>query len=251
MKEFVQGELGAFLLGHTAPDVQVISGQKRSATHFFSVPIPQDALVPWERFFLDYPSLETVADMEAGKAVFIAGYLCHLMADWIWVSEIFEPKFGPQQEWASFSERLYWHNILRAYLDVETFSDLPVDIILEIDFVDARDWLPFIRDQDLENWWSFLREQLEPGKHVKTVEVFAARQGMDVLEFQKMLDSEDELEENIFRHISRTMLENYANVLVEKNIKLISSYLGPGIAPQRTKGIRRTATSDKLDRSSS
>ena len=246
----IQKQMGAFYLGNTAPDVQVISGQKRSATHFFEVPIPDDAQEPWGKMLSDYPDLRASADLGAAQAVFIAGYLCHLQADWIWVSEIFEPVFGPNQKWGSFSGRLYWHNILRAYLDVEVLSDLPVDKILEIRSVDSQDWLALIRDRDLETWWVFICEQLEPGNQIKTIEVFAARQGIDVQEFQAMLESEESLQENIFNHISRHKLADYRTRLIEKNISLLTRYLGPRIAPDSEAVIQQLNTPQHTDRSS-
>lgn len=246
----IEGQLGAFYLGITAPDVQVISGQKRSETHFFPVPIPADAEVPWEKMFSKIPGLRASGDLNKAQAVFICGYLCHLQADWIWVSKIFEPIFGPSQTWASFSERLYWHNILRAYLDVEVLEDLPVARILETGILDIQHWLPIIRDQDLETWWKFLCEQLEPGKTIKTFEVFAARQGIDVLEFQAMLESEEILQRNVFIHISRQQVDDYRTQLVEKNISLLNNYLGPMIAPDSEAVIKQIRTVHQVDRSS-
>lgn len=250
MKGLIQGQLGAFYLGNTAPDVQVISGQKRSATHFFPVPIPADAEVPWEILLSRFPDLRASRELIEAQAVFISGYLCHLQADWMWVSEIFEPIFGPSQTWASFSERLHWHNILRAFLDVEVLEDLPVDRILEIRPPGLQLWLPIIRDQDLETWWKYLCEQLEPGKSIKTFEVFAARQGIDVLEFQAKLESEEVMQENIFNHISRQQIDDYRTQLVEKNISLLYNYLGPRIAPDSEAVIPECRTAQQVDRSS-
>jgi len=127
----IQENLGAFYLGNTAPDVQVLSGQKRSATHFFRVPISSFAKLPWESIFSAYPSISEAGVLRDAVAVFVSGYLCHLQADWVWVSEIFEPIFGIHQKWETFSQRLYWHNILRAYLDIEVLTDLDIDKILE------------------------------------------------------------------------------------------------------------------------
>lgn len=231
IKHLIQAQLGAFYLGNTAPDVQVISGQKRSATHFFSVPIPSGAEVPWKGMLAENPSLGASKKLDSAQAVFIAGYLCHLQADWIWVAEIFEPVFGPYRNWATFTTRLYWHNILRAYLDVDVIAGLQVDRILDSGPIDAQNWLPFIRDRHLENWWTYLCDQLQPGNRIKTVEVFATRQGIDVHEFQAMLESEESMQENIFIHISRQQLNDYKMQLVTDNLKIIESYLGPRIAP--------------------
>jgi hypothetical protein len=140
--------------------------------------------------------------------------------------------FGPQQGWRTFKKRLYWHNVLRAYLDVEVTATLALEQILEIGSVPAHNWVPFIRDQHLENWWSFLLDQLQPGKPIKTVEVFADRQGIAVQEFQAMLESEEGMQENIFEHVSRDKLIQYRRRLVANNVSLIQNYLGPRIAPK-------------------
>lgn len=246
----IQGQLGAFCLGNTAPDVQVISGQKRSATHFFSVPIPAGAEVPWEKILSKHPGLRASRELDEAQSVFISGYLCHLQADWIWVSDIFEPIFGPRQKWGTFSQRLYWHNILRAYLDVEVLKYLPVDRILGLGSIASQNWLPIIQDRDLKTWWIYICEQLEPGNPIKTFEVFAARQGIDVLEFQAMLEAEESLQENIFSHISRQRLDDYRTQLVEKNISLLNNYLGPRIAPDSEAVIQQDRTPQRTDRSS-
>ena len=129
-------------------------------------------------------------------------------------------------------------------------ADLRVDQILDIGPVDSQDWLPFISDRDLEAWWVYLCEQLEPGKRIKTAEVFAARQGIDVQEFQAMLESEESLEENIFMHISRRKLEDYRRQLVKKNISLLEAYLGPMIAPDSEADYQEIKTPQRTDRSS-
>ena len=91
------------------------------------MPIPKMARVPWDVLIIKNPQLGAGKSLDLVKAVFVAGYLCHLQADWFWIKEIFEPIFGPHQKWGIFSKRLYWHNILRAYLDVQVIADLPVE----------------------------------------------------------------------------------------------------------------------------
>ena len=156
---------------------------------------------------------------------------------------------NPTAKWATFSKRLYWHNVLRAYLDVEVMTDLPVDNILEIGPVDSQNWLPFIRDHHLENWWTYLCDQLQPGNSIKTVEVFAARQGIDVLEFRSMLESDESMQEHIFIHISRQQLDDYCTRLVAENVTLIENYLGPRIAPDSEVVIHPNKITQQQDRS--
>jgi hypothetical protein len=120
---------GAFLLGNTAPDVQVISGQARQATHFFTLPIQSAAAPPWEAMLLEHPELMYVEHFPGSRSAFLAGYLCHLQADWIWVLTLFLPTFGPEQTWETFPRRLYLHNVLRAYLDEQVIPTLTADVV--------------------------------------------------------------------------------------------------------------------------
>ena len=56
VRQSLQAELPAFLLGNIAPDVQTISGQPREATHFFPVPLGR-APPAGERLLAEYPAL--------------------------------------------------------------------------------------------------------------------------------------------------------------------------------------------------
>lgn len=217
--------LGAFLLGNTAPDVQVISGQKRSATHFFSVPIPPDGSVPWIQLFNEYPLENQPAKFPPSKAAFIAGYLCHLQADWIWVKEIFEPVFGPHQTWETFAQRLYLHNVLRSYLDEKVIASLPPGVVAELREALPQHWLPFIQDDFLIKWRDDLSEQLQSGERIRTIEVFASRHGIDPAAFQAMIGSEERMESNVFVHISRQQLDDYRADMLTQNIALLEDYL--------------------------
>lgn len=217
--------MGAFLLGNTAPDVQVISEQERSATHFFSVPIPPRAQAPWIRL-IDKYSQEIQPEIDKpDKTAFIAGYLCHLQADWIWVRDIFEPVFGPQQAWGTFSERLYLHNVLRSYLDEKVIRTLSASIVGTLRKTIPQRWLPFTQDKFLMKWRDYLCDQLQSGKQIRTIEVFASRHGIDPAAFQEMISSEERMDAEVFARISRRVVDDYRKDLFSQNIELLESYL--------------------------
>jgi hypothetical protein len=225
LRNLLQANGGAFLLGNTAPDIQVLSGQDRLATHFFSVPIPPGGQVPWVKMLLKYPELNQPADLIPARAAFIAGYLCHLQADWIWVLDIFQPVFGPYQTWSTFSNRLFLHNVLRAYLDDKVISALPADVAEKLHPIHPHDWLPFAQDSFLTKWRNYLCEQLQPGKRIETIDVFASRHGINPAAFQTMINSEERMEKNVFVHLSRPQLREYRERLVAQNIELLELYL--------------------------
>lgn len=215
----------AFLFGNTAPDVQVLSGQPREETHFFDLPILPGDPPAWDRLLLAYPTFTGLNFLSADQVAFLAGYLCHLQADWLWVVKIFEPVFGPACGWSSFSHRLYLHNVLRAYLDQDILPFLSPSIAQQLSAAEPIGWLPFVRDIHLRAWRDLLAQQLQPGAVVQTVEVFAARQGISPQAYYRLLTSEEKMDAEVFARLPRENLDIYRKQLIEENIRLLKGYL--------------------------
>jgi hypothetical protein len=220
----LEAQRGAFLFGHTAPDVQTLSGQPREATHFFNLP-PEDTLPPWERMLRQYPQLAAGQLPEPPRA-FIAGYLCHIQADLDWLMQIFIPVFGPQADWADFEERLTWHNVLRAWMDQTPLRELPDVVWSVLESAQPDGWLPFVDGLYLASWRDYLVQQLRPGGRVETAEIFARRLGLEPSDFEELLSSGSALEDNIFSRLPKSQLEEYRGTLIHNNIALIEEYLG-------------------------
>lgn len=218
-------ERSAFLFGNTAPDVQVVSLQARQDTHFYDLPLRPKARSAWEQFLTVHPSLKQVNDLPQAQVAFLAGYLCHLQADWLWSKDIFAPVFGLRSPWGTFPQRLYLHNVLRAYLDRQILPSLTNGTCTSLAHAAPAGWLPFVRDEHLRQWRDFLVSQLRPASPIQTVEVFAARQGVSPDTFYRLLDSEDAMEREIFVRIPRHTLDHYRKQLVEENINLLEMYL--------------------------
>lgn len=221
----LQDARGEFLFGSTAPDVQMISGQSRQATHFLRLPIQAGDQRAWELILADYPRLAAPELLQVPQVAFLAGYLCHLQADWIWNQDIFAPIFGPRCSWGTFHERLYYHNILRAYLDQRILPGLGEGIAAYLRQVEPDGWLPFVEDHHLAAWRDFLSEQLRPGAVTQTVEVFSSRQGISVPEYYALLESEERMQHEVFAHIPLERVEIYRNVVIEENVHLLTAYL--------------------------
>ncbi|MEN6300298.1 MAG: zinc dependent phospholipase C family protein [Anaerolineaceae bacterium] len=224
VQQILKRQRGAFLFGNTAADVQVLSGQERQETHFFSLPILNNPVVPWQLMLNTYPDLEYHHRVADTQAAFIAGYLCHLLADWRWIVDIFVPAFGLKAEWGDFSQRLYYHNVLRAYLDRQTIAGLPDDAGEKLGEVKPDSWLPFVNDQYLYAWRDYLAEQLQPGANVHTIDVFAKRQGVSPQEYTALLGSEERMENEIFTHLSRQTLTCYRQQIEEESKALVNAY---------------------------
>jgi hypothetical protein len=222
ISQFLRSQRSEFLFGSTAPDVQVVSGQRREATHFFNLPIQAEDPPAWEVFLASYPQLAMTDPIPAAQSAFLAGYLCHLQADWVWVNELFVPAFGPRAAWGTFRLRLYYHNVLRAYLDLQTKPGLLADAGTCLDQVVPDRWLPFVKDQFLVEWRDLLTQQLQPGAAIQTVEVFSSRQGISAPEYYALLASEDRMQREVFDHLSLERIESYRLQVLKDNIKLLA-----------------------------
>jgi len=222
MLHFLNSNRSCFLLGNTAPDVQTISGQSRQVTHFFDLPIRSNDLNPWDIFLLRHPVFARLDKMTENHAAFILGYLCHLQADWLWMKEIFLPFFSLKTGWFTLPNRIYLHNGLRAYLDFQIHPTLPDDLgtVLEASIPDH--WLPFVEDRYLVQWRDLLSHQLYPGASIKTVEVFATRQGVPPEQYYNLIQSEERLEAEIFDRLPRQKLQFFRQQLLEANMKLLT-----------------------------
>ncbi len=224
VREILERQRGAFLFGNTATDVQVFSGQERQATHFFKLPLHSNPVEPWKRMLEVYPQLWSRHQVTETQTAFIAGYLCHLLADWRWMSNIFVPVFGLHAMWSVFPQRLYLHDVLRAYLDQQLIPELTNGVSERIGKVIPDGWLPFVNDQFLFAWRDYLAEQLQPGAKVYTVEVFAERQGISPEKYRTLLGSEERMENEIFTRLSRQELEGYRQQIEAESINLVTAY---------------------------
>jgi hypothetical protein len=215
---------GAFLFGNTAPDVQTVSGQLREATHFFVIPwtrVPK----PHKAMFELYPYLGFPRRRPAAQAAFIAGYICHLWLDVLWVRDIYLNGFGPHAAWgANLRERHLYHNILRTWCDLNDQQQLNGSIGPALAAAHPIEWLPFTADRYLTEWRNILAGQFQPGASIRTVEVFAARGGVPPEKFHQVLDSPAEMEQYIFAHAAREKIEKFYRAGYEQMAELIVEY---------------------------
>lgn len=214
---------GAFLFGNTAPDVQTVSGQLRETTHFFAIPLKSDQFAHLEMFGR-YPVLAYARSLSAAQAAFIAGYICHLALDVLWIRDIYQPHFGPQPKWATPHRRSVYHNILRAWCDRNDQRRLNSDTGSILVSVQPDRWLPFTPDRYLIDWRNVLADQFQPNAGIRTIEIFAARNNESPEKFRRIMDSPSEMDANIFGHSSRTDIDNFYQQGHDTMAKLIADY---------------------------
>ena len=215
---------GPFLLGHTAPDVQTVSGQTREETHFYAIPRTTDRPAH-EVLFATHPALTHAEALPPAQAAFVAGYVAHLVLDELWLDCIYFPYFR-RQEWGSRRERSFLHNVLRTWMDRQDQQQLNGSVVMALREANPQGWLPFVSDECLQAWRDWLVEQLGPGHSVQTAEVFAQRMGIPVVEVEAALRSPQQMEERVFRRIPQSVLQSFHDIGYERSVALISQYLG-------------------------
>jgi hypothetical protein len=225
LRNYLQSYRGEFFFGNTAADVQTISGQTRESTHSFDLPLRKSDQSPWEKLLTTHPTLSYAIKLSPEQGAFIAGYICHLQADWMWVEEIFVPVFGLSSKLAAFPKRLYLHNVLRAYMDRQIQPALNNGVWESFQQIKPDKWLPFVADSCLQEWIDCLAGQLQPGREIKTVDVFSKRQGIPPGEYTRLISSDQLMNEEIFSHISRDKLKEFEQRLLAANLSLLQAYL--------------------------
>jgi len=85
--------MGDYLLGSISPDVHYIGGVFRKETHFFDLD-EQECESGTSLFFKAHPDLAGGSKLDTATKSFVAGYLSHLVADEIWIKDIYRPFFG-------------------------------------------------------------------------------------------------------------------------------------------------------------
>lgn len=224
IRDRLRSQRSAFLFGHTAPDVQTVSGQLREATHFFIIPWTK-VPTPHKAMFELYPYLGLPKHRPADHAAFIAGYICHLWLDVLWVRDIYLDNFGPHAQWgANLRERHVYHNILRAWCDRHDQDQLSGTLGGALALARPIEWLPFTADRYLIQWRDRLAEQFRPGARIRTVEVFAERGGVPPEKFHQVLASREDMDQHIFAHASPEKIEQFYRDGYEQMAELIVEY---------------------------
>ena len=214
---------GPFLLGNTAPDVKTVSGQKREACHFYTIPRTSDRPAH-ETLFEAHPSLARAEVLSPPHAAFIAGYIAHLLLDELWLDEVFRRHF--LRDWAPLRERLFLHNVLRTWADRQARQRLEDVVPAALRKAKPRRWLPFVKDEHLRTWRDWLIEQLSPGHPMRTAEVFAQRMGIAASELEAVARSPQQMEERVFRHFPQSALQSFHEKGYRHSVRLVGSYMG-------------------------
>jgi hypothetical protein len=211
------------MLGHTAPDVKTVSGQKREESHFYTIPRTSDRPA-YLALFDTHPELARANALSPSQAAFIAGYVAHLLLDELWLDDVFQRYF--LQDWGPLGERLFLHNVLRTWVDLRDQARLDGTMAQALEQAEPDDWLPFVDDEYLRGWRDWLVVQLAAGHRMETAKVLADRMGVPAAEVEAVVQSPEEMERRVFQHFPRSALEAFRERGYRQSVMLVEWYVG-------------------------
>ena len=142
--------LGPFLLGATSPDIRAITKTQRSDTHFAS--LESKNITEGVKNLLDtYPELTNSNKVSHATKAFIAGYICHLIADQTWVIEIYRPYFGNRTLFSDPAAANVYDRAVQLMLD----NECQTSVSSASDNLEGSEFgveLPFITKNTLMEW---------------------------------------------------------------------------------------------------
>lgn len=144
----------AYVFGSIAADARLITGQPRGETHFWDT---QTDVSGGLKLLAAHPHL-AAARLDAGARAFVAGYLCHLMADEQWTFTIYRPYFGRHSQYRGGPEGAERQWALHVILDAELEARPPGvrDVVAQLRQAErvrlAADLLPFMPTPALHRW---------------------------------------------------------------------------------------------------
>ncbi|MEO8609025.1 MAG: hypothetical protein ABI690_14140 [Chloroflexota bacterium] len=202
IRDALNAECPAFLLGNIAADARTESGMKREDTHFYSYDkgISEH---PWRVMLQTHPSLETTHSL--AQRVFLAGYAAHLSMDEWWSLHMLGPHFA-NREWAPRPQRFLMLHIILIYMDERDHSQLQPWQYQTLEAAQPEDWTPFMSDTILRDWRDFIARQIKPGNASETLDVLGSRVNMQPAELRAILDDPEKMQNDLWQHIPQTLL---------------------------------------------
>lgn len=226
----LQRYTGTFYLGSTAPDIRLLTGAAREATHFFDLAHPtgnsgQKAL------FQAYPHLAPGSGLDGASKTFVAGYLSHLITDELWVMQVYQPYFGTEAAEDSRGLVQVWDRALQYELDLRERDPQVMATIRQVIQDDPTvPGIPFISPEDYGRWRQFIvgATQREPSweRFSQYAQRFLVTQGKVSEEaVATFLADFATMRQRIVDYVPAPVLARFRQESVERSIAAAQEYL--------------------------
>ncbi|MCK4963552.1 MAG: zinc dependent phospholipase C family protein [Dehalococcoidia bacterium] len=228
----VDPNMGSYLVGAISPDVHYVSGVSRKETHFFDFDT-KDCESGAGLLFKAHPDLARGRKLDATTKSFIAGYLSHLIADEVWILDIYRPFFGNLSPLGSDPMANALDRLLQFELDRREREDkakmaaIRAELCqsepqVNIDFLATttlRQWRDFVcaamaREVTLADFPPFARSFLLPSKKI------------DAEQLEPFLLSVPDKLDWAIQHVTPQRLTAFRGKAISQSVKAAREYLG-------------------------
>jgi hypothetical protein len=228
----IDRNLGNYLVGATLPDVHLIIGVSREETHFFD--LEQEAGESGVRLiFKAHPNLAKGSKLDEKTKSLIAGYLSHLIADEVWIRDIYRPFFGSSSPlggdpMANMLDRLLQYELDRREREDERKMEGIRALLCDwepgggVDFIDAStlaEWREFVstattRQPTWDLFPFFARRFLLP------------RFKVDPEQLEQFLSSMPSKLEWALHYVTPQRLTAFREKAISESVAVVKEYLG-------------------------
>lgn len=219
---------GAFLLGTISPDVRVMNGLPREATHFYDIPLSRDKTAS-QRMLDAYPALAKSGGLPACQAAFVAGYMAHLVMDEVWLEVVVMPHiFIDGAAWTTDHPNYRLYSLLMTYLAEQGDARVPPTMADDLRTAQPHDWLPFASDDDLVKWRERVIQYALQDGGWQTARMFAHQMGDDADALYAVVTSPQAMEREVFSSVPRDALEQFQRSTHQRCLATLNTYLAAG-----------------------
>lgn len=239
LRRLLTAHLGPYLLGTTAADVQVITGQDRVETHFYRLSTGRDGS-PVGKMLATLEPLPGPRSPE--HAAFLVGYAVHLVWDEIWAWDVFVPYYRDGEHWPDRKSYFVHHNALRVWLDQKAQAHLQdwAGLTACLRAPAPCDWLPFAPDWALVRWRDWLVAQLEDPSTVQTADVFAERLRVPVAALASLVSEMEAGRYDVVAGLAAA-LEAYEATALGESVLMLCGHDQSGLASMASVPVTRTS----------
>lgn len=227
----LNADRGSYYMGSAGPDMHVLTGRKRHASHFFHLDTfeEQDSV---EAFFSANTEIRALSSLEPSTVGFVSGYLTHLLMDELWITDIYRPHFGPASPLGGDSHANILDRVLQYDMDIARRRDRKtMDEIREALFASTLDVrLEFVGGEELPRWREIAADMLTrtpdwdrfrylAGRFLKDAEIDTEEK------LKAFLETVPQLLDEARSHVGAGRIDAFLEKVKELSLPMLERYL--------------------------
>lgn len=225
----IDAHVGYYLLGSTSPDVRAITRRSREEYHFARLDF-ESVGTGVAGLFASHPELSSAAAQPEPLVAFIAGYITHLVADEVWIVDMYRPFFGTRGVFDDGDVGNVMDRALQLELDRQSWEAAEAtraDLEMTVGGLD----IGFIPPETLRDWQKWVLGVFDGGFTWERLKFMARRisQGDEAHAVhglvREFIEALPESLERLYEVVPRRKLVDFQDRAVEELVRTVGDYL--------------------------